>query len=219
MPRAFVSLFIFAAVILVGFLLMEMKMRPLIQKLAYSRVSYLASKAINDAVDSQISNGAIKYDELISFEKDSEGKITALKTNMIKINQLKVEVSSIILDKIDSINESELSIPLGNIVNGDLFSGRGPKIPIKIVPTGSVKASFSNVFSSAGINQTRHQIIMVLTVNMNILTPGSSQTTSVESQVNVAETVIVGTVPGNYTYFNESGDTSSTQKSTILDNK
>lgn len=219
MPRVFVVLFISFAVLLTAFLLIEVKTRPLIQKLAYSRVSYLASKAINDAVDSEISNGTIRYDELISFEKDTEGKITALKTNMIRVNQLKVEISNIILDKIDSIQESELYIPLGNIINGDLFSGRGPKIPIKIVPTGSVKASFSNVFSSAGINQTRHQIIMVLTVNMNILTPGSSQTTSVESQVNVAETVIVGTVPGNYTYFSETDDASSTQKSAILDNK
>jgi sporulation protein YunB len=205
------------AVLLLCILLVEIKISPLIQQLAKVRVAYLATKAINDAVDTEISSGKIKYEDLIAFEKNSEGQITALKTNMVKVNQLKVEITNIVLDRIDAIDQSQLYIPLGNIVNGDLFSGRGPRIPIKIVPTGVVTASFENQFSSAGINQTRHQVIMKLTVDMNVLAPGTTQATSVTSSVNVAETIIVGTVPGNYTYFDDAGD--STKKSTILDNK
>jgi sporulation protein YunB len=215
--HGFSAVMVSIAVLLLCILLVEIKISPLIQQLAKVRVAYLATKAINDAVDTEISSGKIKYEDLIAFEQNSEGQITALKTNMVKVNQLKVEITNIVLDRIDAIDQSQLYIPLGNIVNGDLFSGRGPRIPIKIVPTGVVTATFENQFSSAGINQTRHQVIMKLTVDMNVLAPGTTQATSVTSSVNVAETIIVGTVPGNYTYFDDSGD--STKKSTILDNK
>jgi len=84
------------------------------------------------------------------------------------------------------------------LINSDLFSGRGPKIPIKIVPLGTVSTSFSNQFTAAGINQTRHQIMMDIVVDISILLPGYQTGTQVTTQVTIAETVIVGAVPDSY---------------------
>ena len=70
---------------------------------------------------------------------------------------------------------------------------------------GSSSAHFENAFTSAGINQTKHQIYLVVDVYVSILLPGFSTTTKFSNTYSVAETVIVGSVPDNYTYFSNGG--------------
>ncbi len=64
---------------------------------------------------------------------------------------------------------------------------------------GSSSAHFENAFASAGINQTRHEIRLVVDV-VSVLLPGFSTVTKVTNRCAVAETVIVGSVPDTYTY-------------------
>ena len=66
---------------------------------------------------------------------------------------------------------------------------------------GSSEANFHNAFTSAGINQTKHQIILTVDVSVSVLLPGFRTATKVSNSFIVAETVIVGTVPDTYTYF------------------
>lgn len=194
--------------LLVGlFLLAESKLSPIVERLALSRVTYLAGKVINDAVNEQIGKNGSMYDDLIHLEKDVDGHITALRTDMIRINQFKSDIIGKVMDKINSIDRSELSVPIGNVLNGELLSGRGPRIPIVITPTGIAEAKFASVFKSAGINQTRHMIIIEVTVHISVLLPLNRVSTEVNSQVNVAETIIVGVVPDTYTYLEDTGQT------------
>ena len=72
---------------------------------------------------------------------------------------------------------------------------------------GSSSARFENAFSSAGINQTKHQIILNIDVTVSILLPGFTTATKISNAVTVAETIIVGTVPDTYTYFSTSPET------------
>ena len=139
---------------------------------------------------------------MIYFEKDVDGNITALKTNMIEINRLKTQLLGLIIDKVSGTTTTDLSIPIGNVISNNFFSGRGPRIPVKILSVSSATATFTNNFTSAGINQTRHQVFMNFKVSVMILLPSCTTTTVVESQVCVAETIIVGSVPDSFTYFN-----------------
>ena len=66
---------------------------------------------------------------------------------------------------------------------------------------GSSSARFENQFTSAGINQTNHRILLHIDVSVSILLPGFTAATKVSNTVTVAETVIVGGVPQTYTYF------------------
>ena len=177
----------------------ESKLSPLVEQMAVAKAQNIALNAINQAVYQEIENENITYSDLIEFEKDTQGNITALKTNIVKINALKTRITDRVLDNISKIDVAELRIPLGNIINGDFFSGRGPRIPINIVPLGSASATYKNVFISAGINQTRHQIVLVSQVSVSILLPADSISTTIESEVTIAETIIVGKVPESYT--------------------
>jgi sporulation protein YunB len=178
-------------------------LRPIMTQMARVQVDQLASRVINQAIVTRITDEGLTYSNLVGFEKDINGQITALKTDIVSINRLRADITEEVLHSLEHMDTSRLAIPTGNLINSDIFSGRGPRIPLKIVPLGTVSAGFSNQFSAAGINQTRHQIMMDITVDISILLPGYSVGTKVGTQVTVAETVIVGAVPDSYFFMDD----------------
>ncbi len=172
--------------------------------LAQTQVRNTTSDLINEAVDLQIAEGNIQYDRLVYFEKDLDGRITALKTNMIEVNRLKTAILNRINDEILAVDTGELGIPLGSLFLPELFSGRGPGIPVQILSIRNSDGSFKSHFSEAGINQTLHQVTMEVIVDVSVLVLGKTEDFTVSGQVVVAETVIVGQVPE--TFFQTGGN-------------
>lgn len=181
--------------ITVAMVLFRVKYRQTIQGLAETQVKNTTSDLINDAIDKQIANGNIQYDRIVYFEKDLNGRITALKTNMSEMNRLKTDILNIINDEILALDTSELGIPLGSLFLPEFLSGKGPEIPVHILSIRNSESSFSSGFSEAGINQTLHQINMQVSVDVAVLVFGQTNYFSVSSQVVIAETIIVGQVP------------------------
>ena len=141
------------------------------------------------------------------MEKDTEGNITAVHSNMAAFNRLQAQILDIILARIDQVSARELSIPIGTLTGSALLAGRGPRISVRMESVGSSSAKFENRFDSAGINQTNHQIVLKVDVSVSILLPGFTTATTVSTAVTVAETVIVGAVPETYTYFSTAPET------------
>ena len=156
------------------------------------------SDLINDAIDRQIESGNISYDRIVFFEKDLDGRITALKTNMTEVNRLKTEILNRINDEILALDTSSIGIPLGSLLLPELFSGRGPEIPVQILSIRNSDASFQSYFTQAGINQTLQQLTMEVRVDIAVLVLGKTESFAVSSQVVVAETIIVGQVPDTF---------------------
>lgn len=174
------------------------RMRPLVKAMAVSALTDTVQRQVNAAVVQVMSDEGLEYGDLVTLQKDAGGKITALTTNMAEINSLQAELSGRILDTLSDESDTVIRIPITNILGSSLFAGRGPRIPVKIVSVTNIGTSFSNQFTAAGINQTRHQILLTVTVNINYLIPGAYTTTQVTTDVCVAETVIVGSVPDAY---------------------
>lgn len=179
-------------------LVLRTKYRKVLTELAQTQVKNVTSDLINEAVDREIAEGTIQYDRLVYFEKDLEGRITALKTNMGEINRLKTETLALINQEILDMDSSALGVPIGSLVLPEVFAGRGLSIPIEILAIRNSDASFSSSFSQAGINQTLQQMKMDVFVDVTVLILGSTESFTVSSQVVVAETVIVGQVPNTY---------------------
>ena len=179
----------------------SLQMRPLVERMAVTRVENTVNRIVSEAVDEAITSGKLSYDRLISFEKDADGRITAVHSNMAAFNQLQAEILDIVLARIEQVSARELSIPIGSLTGTPLLAGRGPRIRMRMESIGSSSAEFQNQFETGGINQTRHQIILEINVSVSILLPGFTTATKVSSAVTVAETVIVGAVPETYTYF------------------
>ena len=144
--------------------------------------------------------------------------ITAVKSNMAEFNRLQSAVLADVLQRLSEVSTRELAIPLGSLTGSPLLAGRGPLLHIKMQSVGSSSAHFENAFASAGINQTRHEIRLVVDVYVSVLLPGFSTVTKVTNRCAVAETVIVGSVPDTYTYFDTREDMSSTAEDFIMNN-
>ena len=179
------------------------KYQDAIIELAETQVRNSTSDLINDAIDKQIELGNIQYDRMVYFEKDLNGKITALKTNMSEVNRLKTDILDLINDEILALDNSDLGIPIGSLILPEVFSGRGFQIPVIIHSISNSDASFSSSFTEAGINQTLQQLTMEVLIDVTVLVLGNTESFTVSSHVVVAETVIVGQVPN--TFFQSGG--------------
>ena len=179
-------------------LLFRSRYRDVIRELAETQVKNTTSDLTNDAIAKQIADGIIQYDRIVFFEKDLDGRITALKTNMSEVNRLKTDILNIINDEILALDTSDIGIPLGSFFLPELLSGKGPVIPVHILSIRNSDASFSSNFVQAGINQTLHQLIMLVSVDVAILVLGQTGSFTITSEVVVAETVIVGAVPNTF---------------------
>lgn len=176
----------------------HIKISPLIRELARASVSNRASFMINNAIERQLEEGEIDYDQMIFLEKDVKGSVTALKTNIAEINRLKTQTLSVVDEMLLDLDVNQVGIPLGSLIFPQLFSGMGPAVPVRVVSVSNSEAEFRNVFSEAGINQTSHQIMLDVYIIMTVLTPAGTQRVEAASSVVVAETVIVGNVPESY---------------------
>ena len=174
------------------------KYRYVISDLAKTSVMNTTSDLANDAIARQIATGNIAYDRIVFFEKDLDGRITALKTNMSEVNRLKTDVLNIINDEILALDSSDIGIPVGSLFLPEHFSGKGPAIPVHILSIRNSDANFISTFSQAGINQTLHRLNMEVTIDVAVLVLGETSSFTMSSEVVVAETIIVGQVTQTY---------------------
>ena len=197
--RRFLQRLVFLVLVLTAlFFVMRVRYRDVIRELAETQVKNTTSDLTNDAIAKQIAAGDIQYDRIVYFEKNLDGGITALKTNMTEVNRLKTDILNIINDEILALDTSDIGIPIGSLMLPEFFSGKGFAIPVQILSIRNSDANFVSHFSQAGINQTLHQLTMDVSVDVAVLVLGETDSFTINSEVVVAETVIVGEVPQTY---------------------
>lgn len=177
---------------------LDLRLRPVVETMAEAKVTNAVTQLLDSAVTAEIQDRAITYSDLITVEKDESGRITALTSNMAALNDLRTSILSDAVAAVDEIDTQSLAIPVGNLTGINFLSGRGFDLPVEVMTVGSAHAVFRSQFTDAGINQTRHQILLEVTVSVDILLPGGDLPAEITAQVPVAETVIVGSVPDTY---------------------
>ena len=198
LKRMILLIVILSIVAGVGVFLFRQRYQQVLLHLAETQVKNATSDLINDAIDRQIELGNIHYDRIVYFEKDLDGRITALKTNMSEVNRLKTDILNLINDEILAVDTADLGVPLCSLFMPEFLSGKGPSIAVQILSIRNSDASFKSHFSEAGINQTLQQITMDVSVDVAVLVLGETDNFTVSSQVVVAETIIVGDVPDTF---------------------
>ena len=179
-------------------LLFRIRLAPMAEQLIVTQVDNQASDAINAAIADQIAEGEFDYDRMVTIEKDANGNVTAIRTNIGELNRLKTSVLQRMDEELEQLSMEQLGVPIGSVLLPELFSGRGPLVPVRVLAVRTSDASFRNSFQSAGINQTLHSIYIDIHVCITILTWTGTSEINVDSAVVAAETVIVGTVPTTY---------------------
>ncbi len=192
--RKFLFFFI---VFLLVFILVCVQLRPIIENITQNEAKQMSVSAVNTTVAEQLSKTGVKYDDMVNIERDDGGKVLAITTNIVKMNELKAAILNAVQQKMAD-QHNEVGVPLGTLIGGDLLHGRGPNVPLKLTLSGNVNGEFKSNFEAAGINQTRHQIYLQVHMSVYSFIPGYNTTTEVTTNVVIAETIIVGQVPQTF---------------------
>ncbi len=171
---------------------------PIAVSLAEAKSKALGVAIINEAVTQQITQNNAEFLQLYDIQKNTDGEITAITANVARMNTLKAELTRVIQKRLSEIDTKEIGIPVGNLFNQEFLSGRGPKIPMKIVTVGTTAIDFSNTFTAAGINQTKYEVLLDVKLNVSAILPTQTASVEVSSSLPVAQTIIVGKVPDAY---------------------
>ena len=170
-------------------------------EVALTEANDLVTRRVTDAVNRRVQQGGFDYSDFVSIDRDADGNVTAITTDTAKINLLSAELLNDIVGA-NQQNMVEIGVPLGTLTGTQLLLGRGPSINVKVYMLSTSTATFRNELSDAGINQTKHQILLDVSVNIRIMIPWKTIKTTVNSEVLLAETVIVGKVPDTYVKVN-----------------
>lgn len=187
--------FLFLLFLVFLLLLYNMQLRPVIESITANEAKIKSVDTINSAVISEMEKNPVPYSDLISVKQGGDGKVLAITTDVVKMNLLKAQMIATVQKNLSSDTHSTVWVPLGTLFGGDIFHGCGPSVPLKVTLSGNVAADFKSSFEAAGVNQTKHQIYLNVHTSVYSFLPGFDATTDVDTNVLVAETVIVGAVP------------------------
>ena len=197
-PKASKGLLIISAIIALAVLTLAVAFfRSLTTQVAVSDAVDAVNLAVNNAVRDVISEGDYDFNYFVDLSKDESGNITAISGNMAHINAL----STAILDRVMESAEDgtiDIAIPLGNLFGVNLLSGKGPDINVEIVVLTSSKTDFMSSIQAVGINQSEYQLMLEITIDIDVLVPWDTESATTVTEVIIADTVIVGQVPDTY---------------------
>lgn len=188
---------IFCLILVIGFYVIDFRIRPTLINLAEARARLIATRAINEAVQSNISPD-IQYQNLIHIQLNQEGKVALIQPNTGEINRISSEATLAVQKRLQKLSQEIVYIPMGQVFGSKIMAGFGPEIPVKIIPIGFVESSINDRFDVAGINQVRHRIYVTVKAIVKMVVPLVNQEVQVSTDIPLVEAVIMGDVPGVY---------------------
>ena len=162
------------------------------------RLRARAATAVNEAVFMTLSDGGVRYSDLVHVERGADGDIQALTCDAVEINRIARETAYQAQALLQEMCDEGIAVPLGAFTGIEAWAGFGPEIHMEIIPVAEVACRFVSGFESAGINQTKHSVYLEVVCEMSVVMPAKTHRFSAISQVLISESILVGEVPNVY---------------------
>jgi sporulation protein YunB len=192
-------------IVLLIFIFIENNINPAVITFSEASIQSIAQTAMNDSIK-QVLGSSIKYTDLVNVLTDKNGNVAMVQANTTTMNSLATQTSQLVQEKVKSMGNENIQIPLGTIFGSKLLAGWGPNIRIRVISFPSVSTDFDSEFEDSGINQTRHKIYMVMQAKVRIAIPFGTADIDISNRVPVTETIIVGDVPNSYVNVDNTED-------------
>lgn len=138
------------------------------------------------------------HEDIVTYEKDKDGRIAAYHINTQLVNAVASEAASAVTQEFKELQEDSFGVPMGALSGARVLSSSGPAIPVRLIPIGTVGIDLKQEFTAEGINQTRHRIWIHATARMQVVLPVATREVEVSADLPLSETVIVGPVPSSF---------------------
>ncbi|MBP2629185.1 MAG: sporulation protein YunB [Firmicutes bacterium] len=182
------------------FWMMEIHLKPTLLAIAEAKATLIATQSINSVINESV-NLSIDPKKLVNITLDSRGRVVLIQPNTMEFNKIAADTTIKVQNILREIGEEKINIPMGQIFGSQLLASVGPNITVTVIPVGTVQVKVIDKFEQAGINQTRHMVYLIATTQIRIVVPLVSKSVSVNTQVPIAEYVVVGEVPSTYMQF------------------
>lgn len=169
-----------------------------IDQLTRATISNRLTVKMNAAFDELMASFDDEYSSYVHIERNSSGEITLITADMIKINKLMAQYSTIVQSHVSEIEEDDIAVPMLAFTGWPLVSTLGADIKLDIVAVGDAPCSYRSEFKEMGINQTLHSIYIDVSAKVEIILPIDNIEVECPSSALVCESVIVGRVPQFY---------------------
>ena len=199
-PSLTVMCTIFFIISIATLWMMEIHLKPTLLAIAETKATLIATQSINNVINESV-NLSIDPKKLVDITLDSRGRVVLIQSNTMEFNKIAADTTIKVQNILKDLGEEKIKIPMGQVLGSQLLASIGPNITITIIPIGTVQVKVIDKFEQAGINQTRHMIYLIATTQIRVVVPLVSKSVSVNTQVPIAEYVVVGEVPSTYVQF------------------
>lgn len=178
--------------------LCDMRLRPIIRTVGGNALKNTLSNVLDGTVNDMVDQLGVRYGDMVNIERNADGTIAAITLNSTCINGYKADISDGCSDKLSNFTETVVPVPIGSIIGGSFFNGRGACIDVAATIYGFAVTDVISEFHSAGINQTRHIIYLNVEASAHAYMGLCHLNESVDETIILVETIIVGQVPNSY---------------------
>lgn len=199
--RSLRMLFIMLAIIIFVVIVLiqtDRCIRPTINAICEEECQAFTSRLIGKSIHETLSENPYDYNDFSKLLHDENGNITAVETLTGNVNRLQAELLVSLNEALDNSRDMEIEVSLGTASGVWIFAGKGPSLPMRILPIGSADVELVSTFESSGINQTCHKITIEVNAHVAGAVPFFKTETNVKYEYILTETVIVGNVPNGY---------------------
>lgn len=148
------------------------------------------------------------FGSYFSVDKNLNGDVTMVTTNAYKFNLLANKIVDEVTNYFNENLSKGVDVPIGVFTGIGLFSGFGKKVKMPLITISSIRCDIHSTFTDAGINQTKHSLIINIIPEVFVVTRFSTKDLTDKISVLIYENVIVGKIPETYL----EGSIISTQK-------
>lgn len=176
------------------FIYIETNLRPTIIAIAEARAKVIATEAVNSAIDIHIARES-RYEHLIFIQKDYQGNIAMAEVNNMEIARIQTLTIMNVQDALKRIQSETIKIPIGQAIGSEILANYGPKIPVTLVPIGTVKAGINQEFKPTGINIVSHEVGIDIEAEVQVIIPFVSSQVTVSTYTPIVTATYFGKVP------------------------
>lgn len=189
---------VFIVILLVIFIV-DSIIRTLLIRINETVIKNSVAETVSLCVNNILNDNSDEIENMITYTISDAGGITSADYNCVLINMISAEATNLLSSHYSEAITRDFKTRLGDLTGIPMVFGKGPELKYKLSYIGYPQIEFFSEFSSQGINQTRHRIIMRIKVTVDTIIFLYDESIDYEFDYIVCDSIIVGNVPDSFT--------------------
>lgn len=170
----------------------DAEIRPTLMQLAEYEARAVVLQTMHQAVNETMEQW--EADCAAIYIETADG----LQMNAVAANRVRSKLIQAVQERMEALPERKYYIPFGSLTGNSLLNGHGPGWEVNLQPEGYVQGQWKEHTESLSINTTRCSADLLLSVTVNMILDGRTETITVTDSLPMASVVLCGDTPDVY---------------------